>query len=179
MAESGDFPSWTLGIELVVPLSGNIKGRNQLAAARLTYQEAIANLRNVENQIANGLQASIQRARSWRNSIQSYDTVVQFNEHLLATQRERLNVGKIEPRKVLEVEADLMDSRQSLAQALVQFQRAMLQTEVVGGVLLKNRGLDLSRDDLRHKTLGMLRRGDFPNAAYSPILNGPTNAPAN
>jgi outer membrane protein len=173
VAESGDFPSWTLGIELIVPLGGNIKGRNQLAAAKLTYQEAIANLRNVENQIANGLQASIQRARTWRDSIQSYETVVEFNVHLLATQRERLHVGKIEPRKVLEVEADLLDSRQSLAQALVQFQRAMLQTEVIGGGLLRNRGLDVSRDDLRCKTLGMLHRQEFPTGAYAPILNPP------
>jgi len=109
--------------------------------------------------------------RSWRDSIQSYETVVRFNEDLLKTQRERLKVGTIEPRKVFEVEADLLDSRQSLAQALVQLQRAMIQLQVVAGSLLKDRGLDMSRDQLRQKTLALLRSYKLPTAEYSPLLN--------
>jgi outer membrane protein TolC len=171
IAETTDFPSWSLGAELVIPLGGNIKGRNQFAAARLTYQSAIANLNGVQTEIANALDASIQKVRSWHDSIQSYETVVSFNENLLKTQRERLRVGTIEPRKVFEVEADLLDARQSLAQALVQSQRAMLQLQIVAGSLLKDRGLDMNRDELRQKTLALLREHKLPTADYLPVLN--------
>ena len=171
LAERGYFPSWSLGAELTVPLGGNFKGRHQFAAAQLTYQGAIINLESVQTQIANALEVSIQKARSWQDSIQSYQTVVHFNEALLKTQRERLNVGKIEPRKVLEVEADLLDSRQSLAQAVVQLRRAGLQLQIVGGTLLKDRGMDLSRDELRHKTLALLHRDVLPADVYKPVLD--------
>lgn len=170
MVSKQGFPSWSVGLELIVPALGNIKGRNQYAAARLTYQEAIATLDNVETQVANTLDASVQKARSWQDSIQSYATVVRFNEDLLKTQRERLNVGKIEPRKVLEVEADLLDARQSLAQALVQFQRALLQCQMVGGTLLQTRGLELSREELKRKTLAMLNERQLPMDVHDPIL---------
>lgn len=171
LVETRDFPSWTVGAELTLPLAGNIKGRNQLAAAKLTYRAAVADLDGIQAEIANSLDASIQKMRSWRDSIQSYETVVHFNEDLLKTQRERLRVGTIEPRKVFEVEADLLDSRQSLAQALVQLQRSMLQLQVVTGSLLKDRGLDMDRYELRQKTIALLHEHRLSTAEYLPLLN--------
>src|SRR3569833_218624 len=171
LAGQRNYPSWTLGAELTIPLAGNIKGRNQLAAARLTYQSALADLNGMQTEIANSLDASLQKVRSWRDSIQSYETVVHFNEDLLKTQRERLKVGTIEPRMVFEDGAGLQDSRQSLAQALVQLQRGMLQLQVVAGSLLKDRGMDMSRDELRQKTLVLLHKRKLPAAEYQPVLN--------
>ncbi|HWC60265.1 MAG TPA: TolC family protein [Verrucomicrobiae bacterium] len=171
LVEGQNFPSWTVGAQLTIPLAGNIKGRNQFAAARLTYQSAVADLNGIQTEVANALDASLQKVRSWRDSIQSYETVVHFNESLLKTQRERLKVGTIEPRKVFEVEADLLDSRQNLAQALVQLQRTMLQLQVVAGSLLKERGLDMNRYELRQKTLALLREHKLPTAEYRPSLN--------
>ena len=172
LTESGEFPSWTVGAELTIPLAGNIKGRNQMAAARLTYQSALASLNGIQTEIANALDASLQKVRSWRDSIQSYETVVRFNEDLLKTQRERLKVGTIEPRKVFEVEADLLDSRQNLAQALVQLQRSMLQLQVIAGSLLKDRGLEMSRYELRQKTLALLHEHKMPaGGVYLPDLS--------
>jgi len=179
LAVAGATPAWSIAAELNVPVLGNIKGRNQYAAARLTYQQSMANLENVQTQIANALEAAMQKARSWQDSISSYETVVRFNENLLKTQRERLNVGRIEPRKVLEVEADLLDARQSLAQALVQFQRANIQYHMVGGTLLKEHGVDITREELKQKTRAMLDSKVFPRAVRTPILQTQPNAAAN
>jgi len=179
LARDGATPAWSIMAELNIPILGNIKGRNQYAAARLTYQESMANLENVQTQIANALDAAIQKARSWQDSIGSYETVVRFNENLLKTQRERLNVGKIEPRKVLEVEADLLDARQSLAQALVQFQRANIQYRMVGGTLLRERGMDITRDELKQKTRAMLDEKKFPENVRAPKLPMQPDAVAN
>jgi outer membrane protein len=40
MADMDNSPSWSLGLELTVPLGGNIKGRNYYKAAQLSLQEA-------------------------------------------------------------------------------------------------------------------------------------------
>ncbi|MDE3068727.1 MAG: TolC family protein [Verrucomicrobiota bacterium] len=151
VAASEDYPSWSVGLELIVPLGGNLKGRNLYHAARLSLQESALKLRGVQTQIANTLNIAIRKARAWRQSIQSYRTVVRYNEELLKTELARLEAGTVDAHKVLEVEADLLDSRQDLAGALTQYRGALLEIEVSDGSILKDRGLDVTRDQLRRQ----------------------------
>jgi outer membrane protein TolC len=160
VAASQEFPSWSVGFELTVPLAGNIKGRNFYHAAKLSLQESYLNLKSVQTEIANGLSIAIQKAQAWQQSIQSYETVVHYNEELLKTQLERLKAGTVEAHKVLEVEADLLDSRQDLASALMQYRRALLEVELSDGAILKNRDLDVTRDELRHQTEWLLEHNE-------------------
>src|SRR6185437_12764712 len=171
--ESRDFPSWSMGLELHIPLGGGIKERNDFKAAKLTLQESVANLNAIQTQIANALDAGIRKTRRWQESIQSYQSVIDFNESLLKTQEARLRAGTIEPRKVLEVEADLFDARQSLAEALVQRQRALLALQLAEGTILKEIHLDTTREELRRKTEAMLSRHSLPLNAFQPILLSP------
>jgi outer membrane protein TolC len=177
--DSQDFPSWSLGIELRIPLAGGIRSRNEYNAAKLTLQQAILNLNSVQTQIANSLDASIHKAQSWNESIDSYQTVVHFNEDLLKTELERLKVGQVEPRKVLEVEADLFDARQSLAEALVQYQRTLLEVQLADGSVLKSRHLDITREELRKKTVALLTDHPVQLDVFRPVLEGKPVPPIN
>ena len=152
MAQSQDFPSWSIGVELILPLAGNIKGRNLYQAYKIGLDEAFIRLKGVQTEIASGLHTAIQKAEAWEQSIQSYETMIHFNEELLKTQLERLKAGRVDGHKVLEVEADLLDARQNLANALTQYQHARLQVEFVAGTILKNRRLDLTRQELKCQT---------------------------
>jgi outer membrane protein TolC len=172
-AEKGNTPSWSLGVELRVPLAGNIQGRNEFQAARLGLQAAVLNVNGVGTQIANALKTSLQKARTWDDSVQSYQTIVHYNEDLLKTERARLSAGKVEARKVLEVEADLFDARQSLADASVQARRAVLEFELANGSLLKKRNLDITREQLRRRTLALLEGGHVEQDAFVPLLQTP------
>lgn len=180
VAASQNFPSWSVGFELTVPLAGNIKGRNYYRAARLSLQEAYLNLKGAQTEIANGLSISIHKAQAWRESIQNYETVVHYNEELLKTQLERLKAGSVEAYKVLEVEADLLDSRQDLASALTQYRRALLEVELAAGTILENRDLDVSREQLKHQTEWLLDHNESisikklptPDDEYFPASSG-------
>ena len=156
MAQQQTYPSWLIGVELNVPLGGNIKGRNLYQASKLSLDAAYIRLKGVQTEIANGLNTSIQKSEAWEQSIQSYQTVVHFNEELLKTQLERLKAGRVDGHKVLEVEADLLDARQELANALTQYQRSLLQVEVTVGSILKNHNLDITREELKRQTTAML-----------------------
>jgi outer membrane protein TolC len=173
IVDSQEYPSWSLGVEMNIPLAGNIKGRHQLSAAELSIEEAVVNLNSIQTQIANALHMAISKSRTWQESIQSYQTVVDFNESLLKTQMARLSVGKIEPRRVLEVEADLFEARQSLADALGRYQRTLLELELADGSILKQRNLELTREGLRRRTLSRLKNGSVPLDAFPPTLNAP------
>ncbi|MCS7090852.1 MAG: TolC family protein [Verrucomicrobiota bacterium] len=148
MVEDGGFVSWSIGLELRMPVAGGIKARNQLAAARLQYQAAELALREIERQIGNALEVARQKFRAARAGIEGYQALVAFNQTLLESALARLEVGKLDSRKVLEIEADLFEARNQLAETLVQRQRALLELEVVSGRLLKQRNLEESRENL-------------------------------
>ncbi|HVV02509.1 MAG TPA: TolC family protein, partial [Verrucomicrobiae bacterium] len=167
--ESRDFASWSVGVELRIPLVGNIRGRNNLTAAKLTMEESLVNLKSVETQIANSLNTAVQKARGWAESIQSYETVVRFNENVLKTQIARLNAGQVEARKVLEVEADLFDARQSYADALVQYRRSLLELELADGSVLKDRGLEVKKEELRERTMALVHGRSLPYGHFTPL----------
>lgn len=162
VAASQHFPSWSVGLELTVPLGGNIKGRNLYKAAKLEWNEAYLNLQYIQSQIGGSLNMAIQKARAWQQSIESYETVVDYNQELLQTELERLKAGTVEGTKALEVEADLLEARQDLAGALTQYRRALLEIELNDGSILKNRGLDPTREELRRQTEQWLYHQENP-----------------
>jgi outer membrane protein TolC len=175
--ERQSFPSWTVGFEFHVPLAGNIKARNDLDGARLRKEQALLSLKQIETQIINAVQTAVQKIRSARDSVENNQKVVAFHESLLKTQLERVDVGKVESRKVLEVEAALFESRNSVLDALVQYERARLELELVQGAILRSRSLELTKQDLKERTSLLLierkRNNSSPADSYKPKSSAP------
>lgn len=155
--ERQSFPSWSIGFELHIPLGGGIRARNEFAAAKLRKEQALIALKQIETQIINAVQAAIQKVQSARDAVENNQKVVVFHQSLLKTQLERLDVGKVESRKVLEVDAALFESRNAVLDATVQYERANLELELVQGATLKSRALDFSKEELRNRTKAFLQ----------------------
>ena len=162
VAVSQDFVSWSLGLELTMPLDGNIKARNLKKAAKLSLQEAYLNVKGVQTEIANHLNTAIQQIQAWQESIHSYETVVTYNEELLTNTLQQFKAGVVDGHKALEAEADLLDARQNLANALVQFQEAVIDVQVTDGSILEKWNLDMSREELREQTTALLNASQTP-----------------
>jgi len=92
--------------------------------------------------------------------------VVHYNEELLQTELQRLKAGSVDGQKVLEVEADLLDSRQELANSLVQYRASLLELELASGAILKNRNLDLTRNQLRQQTDYLMDAENKANSTF-------------
>ena len=163
-----DYPSWSISLEMTIMLGGDIKGRNSLDAAKMNLREACAGFYGMQAEIANRLSASIRKTNAWHQSIQSYQTVVSYNQDLLKTDFARLKAGTIDGHKVLEVEADLLNARQDLANALMQYQQSQLQVELTSGSILKKRHLEVTREELKHQVAGMVKH---PRTANSSVKN--------
>lgn len=162
VAESQDYPSWTLGLQLIVPLAGNIKGRNLYHASELALQEAYLSLQGVQTEIANRLSTALQKSAAWQQSARNYEVIVHYNEELLKTELQQFKAGTIDGHKVLEAEADLLDARQDQANARVQYRCALLELELASGALLKNRGMDITRTELQHQTASLMESARHP-----------------
>jgi outer membrane protein TolC len=170
--EKGGFPSWSFGVELRVPLGGGIKTANELAAARLRVRAAELGLREVETQIANAVDTAMHKIRSAQASVEGYQTLVAFNQNLLDSALVRLEVGRMESRKVLEIEADLFEARTSLAEALVQYQRAELELELVQGAMLRKRNLEFTQNQLGKRTAELLLENGLTDEGYRNFIRG-------
>lgn len=167
----GDFPSWSLGVELHIPLGGGIKTANELAAARLRRKEALLGLKETENQIANALDTAVHKISSARESVESYQTVVDFNQSLLHSALERLDVGKIETRKIFDIESDLFEARNSQLESLVNYERALIELDLLQGSLLQRRNLELSQRELQKRTAQLVRHDKLNDAGYETFIH--------
>ena len=166
LAAQQQYPSWSVGLELILPMGGNIKARNLLHAQELGLQEAYMNLKNVQQEIGNHLATAMHKVSGWQQSTLSCQTVVHYNETLLKTELERLKAGSVDGHKVLEVEEDLLDSRQELANAQVQYACSCLELQIASGTLLKEHNMDVTRNQLKIQTDNFLAGVQKSNSTF-------------
>jgi outer membrane protein TolC len=150
-------PSWFIGLELRIPLGGGIRSRHELAAARLELDSARMSLLGLHTEIVNGMNTAWHKLQSTQESVSNYQASVRYNRSLLDSALARFEAGKLESRKVLEIEAELFESRLSVAESLVRYQLAALELEVIQGALLQRRNLDITQAELQAATKGLLR----------------------
>jgi outer membrane protein TolC len=152
-----DFPVWSVGLEMRIPVTGGVRERNELAAAKLGQQRALLGLKEIEIQIGNALDSSMRKTRSYLDNVQSYRSVVEFHEQLLASQMDRLRVGRIDSFTVLETEEKLFDAKIAELQNMVDYQKAFLEMELVTGSTLLIRNLDITKPQLQARTAAYLK----------------------
>lgn len=169
-AASAEYPSYAVGVELRIPLVGGTKAKRESEAARLKKQQVLVEMKAVEVQIINAVKTAIHKVRNARDSVANYRKVVGYTEDQLKTQLTRLDVGKIESRKVLEADADLFEARNAVAEALVQDQRARLELALVEGSVLKLNQLDWSQTELESRTATLFRRSRDSDEQFRLIL---------
>jgi len=73
-------------------------------------------------------------------------------------------------RKVLDIEADLFEARNSVVDALVQYQRASLEFDLVQGVVLKKRNLELTQKELEAQTTQLLQNGRLTDQQFASVI---------
>jgi outer membrane protein TolC len=164
----GSYASWSAGFEMRMPVLGGTKSRREYEAAQLRVQQALTDLKELETQIFNGLDNAHRKILSSRRSVDNYRQVVEFNQSLLKSQIARLEAGKVEPRKVLEVEADLLEARSAASESLVQYRRALLELELVEGSFLESRNLEVDKKALDAETRSYIPSEPPPVPARNP-----------
>jgi outer membrane protein TolC len=162
--------SWSVGLELHVPLYGNIKARNDYHTAQLQLKAAEVSGRSLRSQILAALDTTFNKLLTARNGIQNYHTTVDYNQTLLNAALARLQQGQVESSKVLEVEADLFDAKNSLAESLVRYELAFIELEVMQGALLQDHHIEITQQSLQSATRQFVSGGRLTEEAYQRAL---------
>jgi len=163
------FPAWSVGLELRIPVTGGIRERNEYAAAKLSKEKAIINLKEIEVQLGNALGTAILKVNNLRASAENHRTVISFHRQLLENQVTRLGAGVIDSRTVLETEEKLFEARIALLENLVAYQKSVLELELVEGRTLLNRNIDLSKAQLQEMTDRFLVAHSFAGPHFAAL----------
>jgi len=143
-ASGGNYPSWYLGVELRIPLLGDIRSRNELAAAKARKKSALLGLKDLETQLANALSTTLQRIRHDHEAIGDTETTVRLNQSLLETEMARLDVGRTSARHIMEVERDLLIAKINALGTVVRYNQSVIDLQVLEGTYLAKRSLEYS-----------------------------------
>lgn len=154
--DDASYAAWSVGVELRIPLAGGVRQRHEYYAAKAAEERALMGVRAALTQLFNGVDSSRRRIRLHRDNVDNYESVASFHENLLQSQLDRLAEGVVDSRTVLETEEQLSDARVAVVESLILYRRAYLELELVRGSFLQDRGMDLTQDDLRRETQGVL-----------------------
>jgi outer membrane protein TolC len=160
------FASWSLGLEFRLPLGGDIRARNEFSAAQLQVKSAEMATQALGTQIATAIDTAWHKLEGARNSIENYQTTVRYNQTLLDSALARLQEGKLESGKVLDVEAALLEAKDSAAESLVHYEVALLELEVIEGALLQDRHLEITQESLQAATRQFVDSGRLTEEQY-------------
>jgi outer membrane protein TolC len=138
-----DHPTWSVGLELRIPLGGNKKAASELEATRQRKRQALLELKAVEVSLANTVDTAIRNLESAREQVQQLTGIVEMNRSLLKTEVVRFNAGKSNSRILLDREEKLNSVQEGEAESLVRYMKSMYQLELAEGSLLVNQGIDL------------------------------------
>jgi outer membrane protein TolC len=139
---SGDYPSWSLGLELRVPLFMGHRQRNELEVARLNRKLAEMRLQALEYELGQSIGTLIRRLATLRMRIENAGTVVQLKRRLLDIEQARMQAGKSTIRLVYDAEEKLTDARKRELEYIVRFREASMDLAFVRGSVLRDKGLE-------------------------------------
>ena len=131
-----NYPSWSVGLQMAMPLGENVQARADIQAARLRVEEAQRQLTALDAAIANDIatgstmmSAAAERWSLWRE-------VAQREERQVTLERQKLEAGRADLREVLFREERAIDARMAVVEQQVAWSKADALVEAAQGTLL-------------------------------------------
>ena len=142
---SGDFPSWTVGVNLAMPIL-NIGARAEAKRAQLDYEQSKA----TEDQTRQNIQVDVRKAvrdiDTAAKEIGASRTAREAAEQNLDAERKRYENGMTTNFNVLQIQQQLSDARVRELQALVGYNKAVANYHAAVGDLLDVRNIKVEDD---------------------------------
>lgn len=158
--KSYDFPLWSVGVVVRVPLWGDVRGVNEKRAANMRLMRAERTEASLFTQVQVGCDTAAQRIDANYTTARSMESVVDFRVSLLDTRMQSRDVGRMDARSVLEAEQELFAARLEQLQSEIDYQRSLLELQLISGSILQLRNLEVDYGELEERTAYWARNGD-------------------
>ncbi|MHB8092114.1 MAG: TolC family protein [Syntrophales bacterium] len=138
-----EHPTWSLGLEMRVPLGGSKKAASELEATKQRKRQALLELKAVEVSLTNAVDTALRNMENAKEQVLQQAGAVEINRRLLKTESQRFTAGKSNSRTLLEREETLNNAREGEVEGLVRYMKSLYQLELAEGSLLVNQGVDV------------------------------------
>jgi outer membrane protein len=130
-----DFRTWSFQINVNYPL-GTSQADAALASARLQRQQQQLTLRELEMQIATQVREAARQVTTNLKRVQSTKSARELSEKRLQAEEKRLEVGLSDTFRVSQTQRDLTQAKRAELQAILDYNRALINFEAVQQVPL-------------------------------------------
>jgi outer membrane protein TolC len=144
----GDFKTWSIGVELRIPVTGDKRARSEVEVSRQRKKQALLEIKAVEVAMANAVNTALRSVHSAREQVKQYASAVEFNQRLLDAEAAKFRAGKSNSRLLLEREENLIRAREAELDALVNYEKVIVQLELAQGSLLLSNGIEIMEVEL-------------------------------
>jgi outer membrane protein TolC len=133
--------TYSFGLTGSVPI-GNRSARASHQRARLTLRQAEQRLEKARQDIALGVQLAARGVKTSRVLVLSNQNTRTLQETNVIAEEKRLRLGVTTSYRVLQVQEDLTSAQTQELQALISFQKALVDLRLAEGTLLEENGVE-------------------------------------
>jgi outer membrane protein len=133
------YPNWTVGISINYPIGSNVAQAN-LARVRLQFEQAQAQLKNLEMQVATQVRGVARNVQTNQQRVQSAKASRELQEQKLAAEEKKLAAGMSSSFFVFQAQRDLALARTAEIQAISDYNKSLVDFEAVQQVPLGGGG---------------------------------------
>jgi outer membrane protein TolC len=131
-----DYPNWTVGVQLSLPIGKNLQGQADLRAAAVRRSDAELALRALELAIGNDIETTLSLRESALERLSLLQDVATREQQYLELERTRLESGRSDMREILVREERAINARLAVAEQRLAAVKADLMLQAAQGVLL-------------------------------------------
>ncbi|HTK29448.1 MAG TPA: TolC family protein [Vicinamibacterales bacterium] len=124
------YPNWTVGVQIGYPL-GSSTARANLARARLQYQEAQTQYKNLEMQVATQVRLIARNVQTNQKRVLSARAARELQEKKLEAEEKKLAAGMSSSFFVFQAQRDLAVARTAELQAVSDYNKSLVDFQAV------------------------------------------------
>jgi len=129
------YPNWTVGVSIGYPLGASTAHAN-LARVRLEYEQAQAQLKSLQLQIATQVRAIARNVQTNQKRVQAAGVSRELQERKLEAEEKKLAAGMSSTFLVLQAQRDLALARTTEVQAVSDYNKSLVDFDAVQQVPL-------------------------------------------
>jgi outer membrane protein len=124
------FPQWTVGVQIGYPIGASTSQAN-LARAKLEYQQAQTQLKNMQLQVATQVRESGRNVQTNQKRVQSARASRELQEKKLEEEEKKQAAGMSTSFFVFQAQRDLAQARTAEIQAISDYNKSLVDFEAV------------------------------------------------
>ena len=146
LATKFTYPDWYIGLNVEIPLDGNQKAKEQLAAQNARVQQSELERQAIENSFNNDM---VLRLADLQNAVSVLDLSkkeVKLREKIFQNEGQRMQAGSGLLSVLLQKQVDFIEAAQKLLDNQVRYEIALNMWQYTRGTLLADNGITISDD---------------------------------